>query len=87
MAIRFFKILSNGNKIFLKISSNGNKIFKSKLMTASSYMIIFNFSFPFPIDKWHSSDSNKSDETDGDTLGKMSRAIVRFLREVYESYK
>ena len=32
---------------FLKISSNGNKILKSKLMTAPSYMIIFNFSFPF----------------------------------------
>ena len=33
----------------LKISSNGNKIFKSKLMTAPSCMIIFNFSFPFSI--------------------------------------
>ena len=36
--------------IFLKISSNGNKIFKSKLMTAPSSMIIFNFLFPFSID-------------------------------------
>ena len=34
---------------FLKVSSNGNKIFKSKLMTAPSYKIIFNFSFPFSI--------------------------------------
>ena len=34
---------------FLKISSNGNKILKSKLMTAPSYMIIFNFLFPFSI--------------------------------------
>ena len=35
---------------FLKISSNGNKIFKSKLIKAASYIIIFNFSFPFSID-------------------------------------
>ena len=35
---------------FLKISSNGNKIFKSKLIKAPSYIIIFNFSFPFSID-------------------------------------
>ena len=35
---------------FLKILSNGNKILKSKLMTAPSYMIIFNFSFPFSIE-------------------------------------
>ena len=35
---------------FLKIQSNGNKILKSKLMTAPSYMIIFNFSFPFSIE-------------------------------------
>ena len=34
---------------FLKTSSNGNKILKSKLMTAPSYMIIFNFSFLFSI--------------------------------------
>ena len=34
---------------FLKISSNGNKILKSKLMTAPSSMIIFNFSIPFSI--------------------------------------
>ena len=34
---------------FLKISSNANKILKSKLMTTPSYMIIFNFSFPFSI--------------------------------------
>ena len=60
---RFLKILSNGNKSlensrqmatrFLKVSSNSNKILKSKLMTASSYMIIFNFSFPFSIAKSH----------------------------------
>ena len=36
---------------FLKISSNGNKIFKSKLMTVPSYMIIFNFSFLFSIER------------------------------------
>ena len=35
---------------FLKILSNGNKILKSKLMTAPSFMIIFNFSFPFFIE-------------------------------------
>ena len=34
---------------FLKISSNGNKFLKSKQMTATSYMIIFNFSLPFSI--------------------------------------
>ena len=34
---------------FLKILSNGYKILKSKLMTAPSYMIIFNFSFLFSI--------------------------------------
>ena len=34
---------------FLNISSNGNKILKSKLMTAPSYMVIFNFSFLFSI--------------------------------------
>merc|ERR1712223_1491189 len=34
---------------FSKILSDGNKILKSKLMTAPSYMIIFNFSFPFSI--------------------------------------
>ena len=34
---------------FLRILSNGNKILKSKLMTAPSSMIIFNFSFPFSI--------------------------------------
>ena len=34
---------------FLKILSNGNKIFRSKQMTAPSYMMIFNFSFPFSI--------------------------------------
>ena len=36
---------------FLKISSNGNKILKSKLMTAPSYMIFFNFSCLFSIDE------------------------------------
>ena len=35
---------------FLKISSNGNKILKSKLMTAPSYKIIFNFSFLFSLE-------------------------------------
>ena len=34
---------------FLNISSNGIRILKSKLMTAPSYMLIFNFSFPFSI--------------------------------------
>ena len=34
---------------FLKIPSNANKILKSKLITAPSYMTIFNFSFPFSI--------------------------------------
>ena len=34
---------------FLKILSNGNEILKYKLMTAPSYMIIINFSFPFSI--------------------------------------
>ena len=38
---------------FFKISSNGNKILKSKLMTAPSYKIIFNFSFPFSIVRLH----------------------------------
>ena len=33
---------------FFKILSNGNKILKSKLVTAPSYKI-FNFSFPFSI--------------------------------------
>ena len=37
---------------FSKISSNGNKILKSNLMTAPSYMIIFNFSFLFSIDEF-----------------------------------
>ena len=50
MATRFLmKILSNDNKI-LKISSNGNKILKSKLMVDPSYIINFNFSFPFSIE-------------------------------------
>ena len=35
---------------FLKISSNVNMILKSKLITAPSYMIVFNFSFPFSIE-------------------------------------
>ena len=35
---------------FLKILSNGNKILKSKLITATSYVIIFNFLFPLSID-------------------------------------
>ena len=39
------------------------------------------------IDKWHASDSKNSDGTEQEVLGKMSRAIVRFLRETYESFK
>merc|ERR1712039_551171 len=35
---------------FLKISSNGNLARFTKLMTAPSYIIIFNFSFPFSIE-------------------------------------
>ena len=57
MTTTFLKISSNDNKNFrqmatrfLKISSNGNKILKSKLMTAPSYMMIFNFSFLFSIE-------------------------------------
>ena len=38
---------------FLKISSNGNKILKSKLMTAPSYIIIFNFYFLQAYDNPH----------------------------------
>ena len=49
MATNFFLNLE-WQKDFLKISSNGNKILKSKLMTTPSYMIIFNFSFPFSIE-------------------------------------
>ena len=66
---------------FLKILSNGNKILKPKLMTVPSYMIIFNFSFPFSTDgcrqlMWHNAQSENQREFDhcwkpGDYIGSM----------------
>ena len=48
MATRFLKILSNGNKIFKNLVKTHMARY-DKLTTAPSYIIIFNFSFPFSI--------------------------------------
>ena len=72
---------------FLKISSNGNKILKSKLMTAPSYMIIFNFSFPFSIGSYLVRLSQRVIQVDNSAIILTGYSALNKLlgREVYTS--
>ena len=82
MATRFLKISWNDNKI-LKTSSNTSNILKSKLMTAPSWMIIFNFLFPFSIE--HIIENILDDGNDGNTTNTAAAGNTSDMAQVNNS--
>ena len=71
---------------FLKISSNGNKILKSKLMKVPSYMIIFNFSFPFSLAEFEK-DPSKYTQSLGCWHGFIAQQVMISVKKHFGTTK